>query len=419
MRVVAVIALLLAMAPAVLAASPGFSRQIRVGYTAGDQWEPSVAADGFGHVYVLYPQYGRVPSCAGCPLPTMVLVMSFDNGASWQPPRQILTSSYGQFDPQIVVDPADRRTVFASWLQNNKRDAVVARSSDFGQTWSVAVAYRAVTDVDKPVLAVRGGDVYLGINHDEEVFVAASHDGGATFTSRPVDSNPAMRWSLLGGGTVDPDGNVYFAWAGYLRGRKGEARLLVSKSEDGGQSWTTKELDSSAAPSECTAAKCGWAYLGAQITIASDSAGTLYALWNSGATNKGPERMYFSTSTTGGDLWSPRSDVSRAPDGVTHAFPAVAAGGSGDVRITWMDARNHSRWNAWYRSSTNGGATWSEELRMSGYVPGYRYISQDGFAFPFGDYFGLAIDSLGQAKAVFGEGQNYLTPGSIWYTSTR
>ena len=43
------------------AAQPGFPPQVRVGHTVGDQWEPALAADGSGHVYILYPQYVTVP----------------------------------------------------------------------------------------------------------------------------------------------------------------------------------------------------------------------------------------------------------------------------------------------------------------------------------------------------------------------
>src|SRR3972149_5398524 len=41
--------------------SSGFSPQVRLGYTSGDQWEPAIASDGSGHVYVLYAQYLGVP----------------------------------------------------------------------------------------------------------------------------------------------------------------------------------------------------------------------------------------------------------------------------------------------------------------------------------------------------------------------
>jgi hypothetical protein len=84
-----------------------------------------------------------------------------------------------------------------------------------------------------------------------------------------------------------------------------------------------------------------------------------------------------------------------------------------------LDTRNHPLWNTYYRSSTNGGATWSTESRISSYVPGYSYIHSKGFGFPFGDYFGIGIDNQGRTQAVWGEGLNFKSPGSIWYSNGR
>jgi hypothetical protein len=56
---------------------------------------------------------------------------------------------------------------------------------------------------------------------------------------------------------------------------------------------------------------------------------------------------------------------------------------------------------------------------FSGPIQGYDYILTEGFRFPFGDYFGLAIDSEGTTHAVWGEGRNYKSPGSIWYARGR
>src|ERR1700747_1247480 len=86
------------------AAPSQFSWQARVGQNNGDQWEPSVAADGAGRIYVLYPNYGSVPDCKGCHVPTMLLLTSNDNGKTWQTSRVMLESVSGQFDPQIAVD---------------------------------------------------------------------------------------------------------------------------------------------------------------------------------------------------------------------------------------------------------------------------------------------------------------------------
>jgi hypothetical protein len=85
-----------------------------------------------------------------------------------------------------------------------------------------------------------------------------------------------------------------------------------------------------------------------------------------------------------------------------------------------MDARSASAsgtplWNTYYRSSTNGGQTWSAEVQLSAYVAGYDYIQPNGFNFPYGDYYEMDIDDAGTTHAVWGEGQSYNGVGSIWY----
>lgn len=409
-----------------LAGPSGFSPQTRLGFFVNNEWEPAIAADKFGHVYMIYPQYGGVPGCPTCYSPTMVFQMSSDHGTTWASPIVLYpagSTSY-QVDAQITVDPVDGKTVYAAWLQNNKSDILVGKSTDFGATWSFVTADSTNAGTDKPILAVRGQDVYVVYNHSQTVWGTYSHDGGSTFTSVKINQNAKLGWSLAGGGTVTPNGTVYFSWAGYEQngGAKGNVNLYISKSTDGGSTWTTKALDVSKAPPDCSAFGCGWAFLGAQVTMTSDANGNLYALWNAGSVDKGPERIYFAKSTDGGSTWSARADVSTAPQGTHHAFPAMAATGNGDVRISWMDARaangGMDRWNVYFRSSTNGGSTWSGEVDLSTYVSDpalTTYIFPDGFRFPFGDYYEMDIDEQGTNHLIFGEGYTYDSPGSIWY----
>lgn len=412
--------LLCAFASLAWAAAPQFTAQARVGLMNGDQWEPAVAADGSGHIYVLYPHYGKVPDCKDCLIPTMLRVVSNDNGKTWQAAQVMFEADSGQFDAQIAVDPADRRTVYAAWLQNEKRAVMLAKSTDFGVTWTYTLAVRSEVQLDKPALAVRGQNVYVAFNHEEQVWVAVSQDSGRSFLpSRVNDGRPG--WSLLGAATVDPAGDVYLAWASYSKagGAEGAVGLYVAKSVDAGKSWDTNLLDVSAAAPGCKDEECGEGYLGAQVALTSDADGTLYALWSAGNAAQGAQRIYFSSSTNGGDSWLPKISVSYADAGVEHAFPAIVAGASGDVRIAWMDRRRSPDWNTYYRSSSNGGATWGEEIRVSGYVPGYRYIDKKGFRFPFGDYFSMAIDNHNDTHIVWGEGLNYQSPGSIWHAAGR
>lgn len=403
-----------------------FSPQRRLGYTVGDQWEPALTADGHGDIYILFPQYGPVDQCPTCTTPTMVLLASSNNGVSWSAPRPLLPSPSRQFDAQIKVDPVDRQTIYASWLQG-RHDIVVARSQDFGRSWYFAVAEHSPdVEIDKPVLAVRGPNVYVSFNHDQTLSVAASHDYAQNFSSAVLNPNADPGWSLAAGATVDPAGNVYFSWTAYPRPGllTRPEEVFVSRSADGGRTWIAASLDASSAPPSCTAQVCSGGFLGSQVALASDDSGVIYALWNSGSAVGGPQRVYFSSSTDQGQDWSAKVDVSKAPSGTEHCFPAIAAGTAGDIRIAWMDTRkadaqNRPLWNTFYRASTNGGATWSPESQLSGPVRGYDYILPNGFLFPFGNLFSIAIDNLENTQLVWGEGQNYNSPGSIWYSRGR
>ena len=356
----------------------------------------------------------------------MVLLTSNDNGLSWEPPRPLLPSSSGQFDAQIKVDPADRQTLYASWMQG-RHDIVVARSQDFGRSWYFSIAeHSPEVDIDKPVLAVRGANVYVSFNHEQTLLVAASHDYAQNFSSTVLNPGAGPGWSLAAGATVDPAGNVYFSWTAYPRTNilTRPVKVFVSRSADGGRNWSTTPMDVSTAAPGCSAQVCSAGFLASQMALASDDAGIIYALWNSGSVIGGPQRIYFSSSTNEGQNWAARVDVSNASFDVEHCFPAITAGTAGDVRIAWMDTRqvdtqNHPLWNTFYRASTNGGATWSPESQLSSPVRGYDYILPNGFLFPFGNLFSIGIDNLGSTHAVWGEGRNYWSPGSIWYTRGR
>ena len=171
-----------------------FQPQTRLGgLLPGDQWEPAIAADAYGHVYVLIPDFP--PGCKGCPSSTMYLVVSSDNGVTWSDPRTIAPAGSGQIDVQIKVDPVDGSTVYASWLQNNKSLIEVAKSVDFGARWTTVIANQTEAGTDKDILVVKGNDVYVGYNHAQTVWVSSSHNGGTTFTSpsRPMEATRGLR----------------------------------------------------------------------------------------------------------------------------------------------------------------------------------------------------------------------------------
>ncbi len=213
--------------------------------------------------------------------------------------------------------------------------------------------------------------------------------------------NPTRKlgWSLAGGGTVTPRQGVHSPGPATSRTarRKGRGQLCISSSSDGGATWTSKLLEIAAAPPDCSDYFCGWAYLGAQATLASDAAGTLYALWNAKVVDKGPARIYFAKSTNGGASWS-RRPMSRPRRTAAARLPGHRRR-RGRRRADRLDGRagRHALEHLLplvQRRRQDLGA----EKDLSTFVAGYEYISPGGFSFPFGDYFELDIDDRGTPR---------------------
>ncbi|MEA2509351.1 MAG: hypothetical protein QOG21_1433, partial [Actinomycetota bacterium] len=371
------------------------------------------------------------PQCAS---PHSELQISSDSGATWSRPRPLAPSAERQDDPQIVVDPVDGRTVYASFMQGKKSSQYVAKSTDFGKTWKKVLVETLQRGTDKDILAVHGSDVYLVYNAVMKIYASVSHDAGRTWKTYRISApttNSKLGWALPSGGAIDSKGNAYFAWGGYEQSGKpsGEVNLFVSRTTNGGRSWSTSLVDVSEAPPPCGCA--GWAYWGPQMALAIDHRDALYVLYNANDVPFGVSQLHFARSTNRARTWIGRSEPSPAPAGANNLFPAIAARGDGDVRIAWMDDRNGfdggggdqgARWNTYYRESTSGGRTWSPETQLSHFVKGYDYQfppPREGFLQPYGDYFEIDIDGAGRTHAIWGEGFSYAGPGNVWYAQSR
>ena len=126
-------------------------------------------------------------------------------------------------------------------------------------------------------------------------------------------------------------------------------------------------------------------------------------------------RLYAITSGNGVS-WSTPAVLAARGAKVGADFPKVAAGPRpGDFAVAWEDDRNGSTaWNVWYRATGDRGATWSPAVRVSDRRSGAPYKTSAGFRFPYGDYFGLTVDSHGTSYLTWSEGTSYDGPGNTW-----
>src|SRR2546425_11667021 len=78
----------------------GFTTPTVMGFPpAGDDWEPAVASDGLGNVYVLSTHLSGIPGCTGCSIDSIVVQVSHNGGKSFSGPVPLTGK------PPVQVDP--------------------------------------------------------------------------------------------------------------------------------------------------------------------------------------------------------------------------------------------------------------------------------------------------------------------------
>jgi hypothetical protein len=392
-----------------------------------NDWEPNIAADpSSSWLYQMTTRYGGHRVCRPHMNHCILFRSSPDRGRTWHratvmprkqcPPGKSCQLATWQNDPGIAVSSSG--LIYAAWM--NQWDVTFAKSRDHGRTWTGLYDFRRALGIaftDKPWIAISPGgkDVYVAFNSSDS-YISASHNYGRTW-SRPARTNTNGRYWFAEAGAVAPDGHVYFAESAEHQNAKGDVRLAVVSSTNGGASWRTSYVADSQQQPHCPVRDCPNDFYGAQIALAIDPSGTILAAYVANAAPQAPMRLYAITSADGGRSWStPRSLGARGTK-VGADFPKVAAGPRrGDFRIAWEDDSNGATaWNVWYRATTNGGASWRRTVRLSNRGSGAPYKSRGGFRFPYGDYFGITVDRHGTSYLAWSEGTNYDGPGGTWW----
>jgi hypothetical protein len=403
-------------------AHPGWSGEQLLGSVKNDDWEPAVSADPVHpYVYILTTRYGGQKACSACPDPALILKVSKNGGQTFGPDQFLCACAgvTGQNDPQIEV--ASDGSVYAAWLNDFVPGVVFSKSSDHGSWWTPPVTLKtpAIAFGDKPALAISstGRDVYVAWNSSDS-YISVSHDFGASF-GPPIKTNTDSRYWFAYAGAVAPNGTVTFSETNYTQASKGPVRVAAIRSTDGGRHWQTVLIDTVAQQPPCVSAGCPIDFYGPSDPMAMDETGRLVVMYQGASVPSGPQRVYVRSSSNGGLTWSKRADIDGGPLGTNAAFGAAAGTGQGDVRLWYQDDRNGAAgWNTWFRSSTDGGLTWSPEVRLSNRSTGAPYKTAAGYAQPYGDYGEVAITNTGATIAVWGEGTSYAGPGGTWYDLT-
>jgi hypothetical protein len=244
---------------------PGLT--VCTGGTADQASDPWLSTGGDGTVYFS----GTSGIVAGSAPPIAVVASrSTDGGRTWAPPTTVAPADPGNDTDSITASPTrdgHAYLIWATWdhayqLPMTSNALRFSRTTDGGASWSAPVTiHRPATtaiDFSGHVLVLPGGellavwanaDVAAGVG---TLLASRSLDEGRTWepavviAAHPVGffADPETGNELPQPGfpssTVSPDGTVYVASEASSSPDAGA--VSVSRSEDGGRTWTTSEL---------------------------------------------------------------------------------------------------------------------------------------------------------------------------------
>jgi hypothetical protein len=429
---------------------PGATRALEtdgatnLGFCGGDDWEPEIAGHA-GFVYVGIAHFPGDPTCSPASArPRDIYVRaSSDGGQTFGPLVRLPDHGYPSVVDVVVSVDDVTGTVYVSYLAyglTSDTAILVAKSTDHGATWTATRANHPDCPLcDHPWIVAHDDHVYVSYASGSEHFVSRSDDAGATWAERMVLQDTHVAFPE--GGVVDAAGNAWFAWGDCYGSCTGKTAALYQVSRTNAGTLSTRfavVAEGTAGPHCPPAGACGFAYFGPQDDIAIDGAGNLYLVWQDALPRKPgrPPIVKLSRCQAGTNCARPanwhvvgRVDDKTAtgcPGGACYAlFPRIEGGSGGKISVIWMDDRlgspldHNNGWNVWYRTSTNGGSSWTgPSVRVSQFDPARSESHPNGFEFPYGDYQG--IDLLGSlAVMAWGEGHNYTggptNPGHVIY----
>lgn len=287
----------------------------------------------------------------------MFLARSTDLGRSfettmlpWVEPDLEAGEFGGDALPSVAVDPNDPDRVYVSWMSNNG-------------TWNLSE------------------DVLEGQVYYEDIvsrpYVAASDDGGETF-SDPVDvAGDIDGWMSEPHLTIGQDGEVFAFFGENTRmpedapedAEEPRASLHLAVSEDGGETYT-QEAVHTREPAEDD-------WLSGASPAVDPTTGDLYVVWEE--TGGDAPMVAFMRSGDGGDSWSEPvavNDVEPERDWTfNELMPSMDVAPNGRIDVAWYDWRNDRTFSGgdddnalqdvYYSSSTDGGRTWADNVKVT------------------------------------------------------
>jgi hypothetical protein len=323
---------------------------------------------------------------------TIATCYSANGGTTWSTPSLMphISSTFTHADVSLTYNAAGNPYIcfIDSKVAVDSGYVMVAGSTNNGQTWNTPVIVTSAREsadmpVDRPWIAIDNssgsysGRIYVTSKSyyaaagPHYIWLKSSSDGGSTWTpiKRLDDSIPADQvTNSMGAICIGNNGNVFIAYASYHTALSPYARMICSRSTNGGAHFTPYPIANFAANSSVSDTLYHAAY-----TIAANPAnpGSLILSYID-ARDGDPDVMSFHTQDTAHTWNSTPVRVNDDPVGNGVGQDMCWAGfSSGAYFIAWRDRRNGgttstSPFQVYWSMSQDNGNTFCPNRCLSG-----------------------------------------------------
>ncbi len=250
---------------------------------------------------------------------------------------------------------------------------------------------------------------YIGYDDDNEnagfaAYVLYSRDGITNWTRSPQINDAGGTFGV--NVAVAPDGTLYASWLDWEA-----AEILVDRSLDGGKTWGTDHVvHTFVMPMDFRFMSIPPMFAGvAAVPVTAvgpagtPHAGRLYEMFEDMKAGGGTDWNVWATfSDDGGGSWSPPIEVNDDAGDAWQFHPAVAIDPAGTVGLSWYDTRrdpNGKKTDQFFSASTDGGATWSANQRITSVQSDES--GNGGDLSQYGSYEGIASAAVGVFSLVW------------------
>jgi len=272
---------------------------------------------------------------------------STDNGATWEADSQLTAGMASSVLPAIAASGSHFHAVWQDY-RDPSEEIYYNRSTDAGATWFRHADVRlsnASGFSRNPAVAAAGASVqvvwYDRRDDNMEIYHRRSTDFGATWGPEnrlTKDSFDSYYPAVAASGQ-----NVHVVW---WDTRGGPKQIYYKRSTDAGGTWDP------------------------DLRLSTDSVFSVYpsiavqdsyvhVVWYDRRDLN--EEIYYKRSTDNGTTWGP--DTRLTTDGSNSQYPSLAAVGP-MLHLIWLDRRDQE-WEIYYKLSTDAGASWGQDTRLT------------------------------------------------------